>query len=166
MNLFKPDLITKRITDITPETIKNMGIDGIMVDVDNTLSTHGGQKPLKGLGEWIGGIKNSGIKIIILSNAKFKRVKPFAARIGLPFIHLGAKPLPIGYIRAAHAMELKRKNTAVIGDQIFTDILGARLSGVKAILVRPILPEDKRSFKIRRKYEKKILAKLGYKEDE
>ncbi len=164
MSLFFPDKIFHRITDISPEFLHDLGINGLMLDVDNTLSTHGGQKPLEGLAEWLSGIQKSGIKLIILSNAKKRRVEPFAGKMGLPFIHLGLKPLPSGYLRAVRALGLKRGNTAIVGDQIFTDVLGGRLSGVKTLLVRPMLLEDKFSFKVRRKLENKILSKHGFKD--
>ncbi len=164
MSIFYPQKIFYRITDITAEKLKEMGISGLMIDVDNTLSTHGGQVPIDGLKEWLREMHKSGIRLIILSNARSKRVEPFAKKIGLSFISLAAKPLPFSYLSAAKAMGLSRKQTAIVGDQLFTDILGGRLAGVGTLLVRPILLENKKSFKIRRKYENIILKKHGYTE--
>lgn len=162
MSIFYPQKIFHRITDITPEKLKEMGIHGLMIDVDNTLSTHGGQVPIDGLKDWIREMHKGGIRLIILSNARHSRVEPFAKKIGLSFISLAAKPLPFGYLSAVGALGIPRKQTAIVGDQLFTDILGGHLAGVGTLLVRPILPEDKKSFKIRRKYENIILRKHGY----
>ena len=74
---------------------------------------------------------------------------------------LGLKPLPFGYFRGAKRLGLKRKEIALCGDQFFTDLLGAKTTGTKIILLKPILLEDKLSFKIRRYFERKIYRKWG-----
>ncbi len=155
--IFKPHIKRERIADITVEDVKSLGVNALLLDVDNTMSTHGGQVLTDGLTEWLNMMKENGIKLIVLSNARKTRVEPFAEKIGLPFIHLGLKPLPFGYFRAAKAVGEKRKNVAIVGDQLFTDMLGGFLSGTKKILLTPILLEDKPSFIIRRKLERILL---------
>lgn len=155
--IFKPHIKRERIADITIEDVKGLGVNALLLDVDNTMSTHGGQVLTDGLTEWLSMMRENGIKLIVLSNARKSRVEPFAEKIGLPFIHLGLKPLPFGYFRAAKAVGEKRKNVAIVGDQLFTDMLGGFLSGTKKILLTPILLEDKPSFIIRRKIERIFL---------
>lgn len=155
--IFKPHIKRERIADITVEDVKSLGVNALLLDVDNTMSTHGGQVLTDGLTEWLSLMHENGIKLIVLSNARKSRVEPFAEKIGLPFIHLGLKPLPFGYFRAAKAVGEKRKNVAIVGDQLFTDMLGGFLSGTKKILLTPILLEDKPSFIIRRKIERIFL---------
>ena len=133
-----------------------------MLDVDNTMSTHGGQVLTDGLLEWLQKMQDAGIKLIVLSNARKSRVEPFAQKINLNFMHLAAKPLPFGYWRAARALNIKRSRTAIVGDQLFTDMLGGWLAGVKKILLTPILLEDKMSFKIRRRIEKEFLKRYKF----
>lgn len=162
--LFKPDVKLRGITDITVELLKNHDIKALLLDVDNTMSTHHGTILTEGLMEWIDKMQQSGIKLMVLSNSKRFRIQPFAARIGLPFISLGCKPLPTGYLRGVKALGEKRNNVAIVGDQIFTDILGGNAVGVKTILLTPIKPEDGWSFKIRRKLEKKLYKKYGFKD--
>lgn len=152
--LLKPHIKLERITDISLEILKKYNIDSLILDVDNTLSTHHGDILIDGLENWLALMQNNGIKLMILSNSKEKRVKPFAKRINLPFISLGLKPLPFGYIRALKAMKSKRKNTAIVGDQIFTDVLGGSLVGVKKILLTPILLESTVGFRFKRNIEK------------
>lgn len=154
-----PDIYLNRVTDITPDILNYLNVKGLILDVDNTLSTHHGMQPVDNLNEWLATMKAGGIPLIILSNSKEKRVKPFASKIGLKYLSLGLKPLPFGYIRAAKKLNLKVKDVAIAGDQIFTDVLGAKLSGAKVILLKPILLEDKLSFKIRRNLERKLLKK-------
>ena len=154
--LLKPKIKVERVTNITPQILKKYDINALILDVDNTLSTHHGQILTDGLLEWIDLMKQNGIFLTVLSNSKEKRVKPFAEKINLEYISLGLKPLPFGYLRAMKKYSLKRKNTAIVGDQIFTDILGGNLVGIKTILLTPIKPEDGLSFKIRRRLEKVI----------
>ncbi|MBE6750657.1 MAG: YqeG family HAD IIIA-type phosphatase [Ruminococcaceae bacterium] len=164
--LFVPDIKLERVTDITPQLLKKYGIDALILDVDNTLSTHHGQILTDGLSEWLIYMKENGIKLTVLSNSKKKRVEPFAKKINLPFISLGLKPLPFGYLRAVKALKIKRKKAAIVGDQIFTDIIGGKAVGVKTILLTPIKPEDGWSFKVRRRLEKVIINKYNIKNTE
>jgi len=163
--LLKPDIKLGGITDITVELLNKHNIKALLLDVDNTMSTHHGVVLTEGLTEWIANMQQSGIKLMVLSNSKRFRVEPFAKRIGLPFISLGCKPLPIGYLRGVRALGQNRKNVAIVGDQIFTDILGGNAVGVKTILLTPIRLEDGWSFKIRRNLEKKIYKKYNIKDE-
>ncbi len=160
--LLKPDIKLHGITDITVELLNKHDIKALLLDVDNTMSTHHGTVLTDGLMEWIEYMQLNGIKLMVLSNSKRSRIEPFAARIGLPFISLGCKPLPTGYLRGVKALGEKRKNVAIVGDQIFTDVLGGNAVGVKTILLTPIKLEDGWSFKVRRKLERKLYKKYGF----
>jgi HAD superfamily phosphatase (TIGR01668 family) len=157
MSLFLPTKIFKIITDITVEDLKSLGISSLLIDVDNTLSTHHGTVLVDGLTEWLSVMRENNINLIVVSNSKKARIKPFAGRIGLPFVSLACKPLPFGYAKAIDMLGVKSKSVAIIGDQIFTDILGAKMYGIKSLLVRPQRLEDGWSFKVRRYFERKIL---------
>ena len=164
--LLKPNIKLHGITDITVEILNKFNIKALLLDVDNTMSTHHGQALTEGLLEWIDRMNKNGIKLMVLSNSKRKRIEPFAARISLPFISLGCKPLPTGYLRGVRALGEKRKNVAIVGDQIFTDVLGGNIVGVKTVLLTPIKLEDGLSFKIRRNLEKKIYKHYNIKDYE
>ncbi len=157
--MFKPEIKLERVTDITPNILKKYNITALILDVDNTLSTHHGDILTDGLSEWLQLMKQNGIKLMVLSNSKEARVKPFAEKINLPYISLGLKPLPMGYIRALKALGTKRRETAIVGDQIFTDVLGGRLVGVRTILLTPIKLETTWGFRFKRSIER-ILYKL------
>lgn len=151
--LLKPNIKLKKITDITVDLLKKHNIDSLILDIDNTMSTHHGEVLTDGLTDWLAMMKENGIKLIVLSNSKEERVNPFANRIGLDYISLGLKPLPSGYIRALKMLKSKRKNTAIVGDQIFTDVLGGNFVGVKTILLTPIKLESTPGFRFKRKIE-------------
>ncbi len=154
--ILKPTIKLDKVTDITVELLKKYNITALILDVDNTLSTHHGEALIYGLPEWLSYMKDNGIKLIILSNSKRKRVEPFAKKIGLDFISLGLKPLPFGYLRALKALSVKRENAAMVGDQVFTDVLGGNALGIKTILLTPIKEEEMWSFRLRRSIEKKL----------
>ena len=157
--MFKPDIKLNRITDISLQLLKKNSINTLILDVDNTLSTHHGTVLVDGLVDWLDSMKKSGIKLIILSNSKEKRVGPFAENLNLDYVSLGLKPLPFKYFTAIKKIGGKRKSTAIVGDQLFTDCFGAKLSGITAIILNPILPEPMLSFRIRRNLEKKLYKK-------
>ena len=163
MALFKPFAMFNRVTDITPEFLIKNGIKGLALDADNTLSEHHSQTPHEGVEQWLDLMRESGIKLIMVSNAKAERVAPFADRLGLAYTSTSLKPLPFGFLRAAKSMDLLRKSIAAVGDQLFTDMLGANLAGVKGILVTPIKPEQGASFRLRRRIERPLIAKYNSK---
>lgn len=158
--MFRPDIWLHRVTDITPKMLKELGVSALFLDVDNTLSTHHGTEITEGFFEWKEKMQTSGISLVIVSNSKRFRIEPFAEKVGLPFVSLAAKPLPNGYIKAAGKLSVPLKKAAIAGDQIFTDVLGAKICGCRTILTEPIKLEDKLSFKIRRKAEKFLKARF------
>ena len=152
--LLKPDVKLKRVTDITPSILNKYNINAILLDIDNTLSTHHGKILTDGLEDWLKLMKDNGIFLTVLSNSREFRVKPFAERIGLNYISLALKPLPFGYLRAIKRYSLNRKTTAIVGDQIFTDVLGGNAIGIKTVLLTPIKVEDSWGFKFKRTIER------------
>lgn len=159
MAIFKPTYALRSITEITPAALKKRGIKALILDVDNTLTTHNNPVPAEGISEWIEDMKKHGVKLLIVSNNNAERVTPFAETLGLHFVPNGAKPLPMGFLRAVKELGVPKNRIAVVGDQIFTDILGANLAGVRSIFVYPIEFETSLPFKIKRAIEKPLLPK-------
>lgn len=158
--LFKADFAFWRVTEITPEFLIKNNIKGLLLDLDNTLTTHDNPVPAEGILEWIASMKKSGIKLVVVSNNHPPRVKPFADMLGVEFVCEGKKPLSSGFNRAQQRMEIPFSQLAVVGDQIFTDILGANLKRVRGIFVYPIEHEKTNFFKLKRWAEKPFLPKL------
>lgn len=157
--IFTPTRAYKSILSVTPEILREMGVTALILDIDNTMTTHDNPKPLDGLFQWLDSMRENGIKMMIVSNNHVPRVTPFAELLGLDFIPEGAKPLPVGYKKAADKLGVPKSEICTIGDQLFTDILGAKLFGIKSILVPPIEPEKTLFFKIKRGLEKPFLPK-------
>ena len=161
MALFLPTAAVERVTDITPKLVRSMEANTVLLDVDNTLALHGSQIPFPGTVEWAGRMQKSGIRIMIMSNNVKERVAPFAALYGLPFISMALKPLPAAYRRAIRKLGAERAETVAVGDQIFTDVVGANLARVKSILLMPAREERSLSFRIRRYLEKPVRGKIA-----
>ncbi len=156
----------RRITEITPDILKKLGIRGLILDLDNTLTTHDNPVPGDGVLEWLDIMKKNNIMLMIVSNNHSPRVKPFADMLGLDFVSEGKKPLTKGFKEAAEKMGISKKYIAAVGDQMFTDVLGAGLFGVKMLYVDPIEHETTTFFKVKRKCEKPFLPRKYYNEQE
>lgn len=163
MPLFCPCYRFHRVENISPEFLRAHGIKGILLDVDNTLSPHNAPDPEPPVMAWLESLAANGIEAVIVSNNSKPRVEPFAAKLGLRFISRGLKPLPNGFNRAQKMMNLPRKELAVVGDQLFTDMTGGNLAGILTLLVDPIEPEHGPFFRLKRKLEKPLLARFDRK---
>ena len=159
MSFLYPDILKNRITDITYDDLKRLGVRGLLLDVDNTLTTHGSQVLDPAVEAWLDQMKELGIGLTIVSNSTPKRVGPFAGKVGLRFISFACKPLPIGFIRGARRLGIPRRECAAVGDQTFTDIIGANLAGVRSIQLLPILPEGQITLRFKRRFERYILKR-------
>ena len=145
------------VKDISIELLNKNNIKGLILDVDNTLISLDKKMPA-GIVEWVKNVKANGIKICILSNSnKIDKVEAVAKLIESPYIFFGKKPLKSGFLRAQNILKLKAGNIAVVGDQIFTDVIGANRCGMFSILVKPIEERDYLITKIKRPLEKMII---------
>lgn len=158
-----PKKYIKSVKEITLELLKQNNIKGIILDVDNTLIDYYKNMP-DGVLEWCKSMQGKGIKFCIASNSnKKEKVKNVAEKLEIPFIFFAKKPLKIGLHKARDIMGLKSNEIAVVGDQIFTDVLGANRCKMFSILVDPIQEKDifitiiKRPIEnlIKSKYQKK-----------
>ncbi len=151
--LFKPTFWLKNVFSIDEEFLKKNGVKAFVLDMDNTLSMHGDPKAEDGVMEWLDKMRGLGVKMRVVSNNTTKRVKPLADMLGLEFTSNGAKPLTFGVNRAIKAMDVKKSEALVIGDQIFTDVLAGNFAGVRTVLVEPFHLENKWTFRLKRKIE-------------
>lgn len=156
MNIFYPIFYYSNIKEIDFFALKEKGIKGIIFDIDNTLTAHGKDAIRKDL-EFFDFLRELGFKTLLMSNNKEKRVKTFADFVGSEYIYNAHKPLKKSYNKALKIMNLKKEELVFIGDQIFTDILGANISGICSILVTPLEKREEIQIKIKRSLEKIIL---------
>lgn len=157
--MFKPTYVFDKVGEITPEFLNKNNIKALLLDLDNTLTTHNNPIPPQTSLDWLDKMKSAGIKLMIVSNNSAERVTPFAEALGLHFVPNGKKPLTFGYTQAIKELGLSKKNVATVGDQIFTDILGSNLKGIRSCFVFPIEPETSLPFRFKRACEKPFLPK-------
>jgi HAD superfamily (subfamily IIIA) phosphatase, TIGR01668 len=152
-----PDRIFKTVSEITPALLKKEGIEALVLDIDNTLAPRYVELPDEALIRWISGLRKSAVRLYIISNNRSNRVTRFARALDLPFFCNGMKPFPRAFLRAVREMGVPREKVAAVGDQIYTDVYGAHLAGIRAWLVNPIDPRESVLFRIRRRLEKPFL---------
>lgn len=153
---FYPDSCADSTWQIDFRALYQEGCRGILFDIDNTLVPHGApaDKRVKKLFLELAEI---GITPCLISNNKLMRVKSFADSLGVLFIENAHKPSAKNYRRAMELIHTNTENTVFIGDQLFTDIYGARRAGIKTILVKPIHPSEEIQIVLKRFLEKIVL---------
>lgn len=156
MNIY-PKFYCDKITDIKLDFLKQNNIEALILDVDNTLIDID-RKMVDGLVDWHKEILAGGIKTIILSNSnKIDKIEKVAKALSVEYLYLGLKPLKIGFNKAIEKLGLKPENIAAVGDQIFTDVIGANRCNLFSILVKPISSKDIWLTKWKRPIEQKII---------
>ncbi|MDQ0156039.1 YqeG family HAD IIIA-type phosphatase [Robertmurraya andreesenii] len=154
---FLPNQHVKSIFQITPKSLKEKGIKGIITDLDNTLVEWDRPNATPKLIEWFDEMNKENIRITIVSNNNRERVAAFADPLKIPFIFQARKPLGKAFRKAVADMGLKKEETVVIGDQLLTDVLGGNRSGFQTILVVPVASTDGFWTRFNRMIERRIL---------
>ena len=133
-----PAIITDALTDITPELLEQRGIELLMLDFDNTIVPYTTSTPEPLMEQWLLDMKQTDIRLCVVSNSKKDRVKAFCANYGLPCITHANKPFTRGIRECLDRFGVPASRAAIVGDQIYTDTLGGNLAGVAPILVKAI----------------------------
>ena len=133
-----PRLITDALTDLTPEFLHQRGIRLLMLDFDNTIVPYTTNTPTPLMETWLRTMGASDIQLCVVSNSKKDRVKKFCAAYGIRCITHAKKPFSKGIRQCLETYGLPAGQCALVGDQIFTDTLGANCCGVQSILVKAI----------------------------
>ena len=135
---FIPQYSFRNVIDIKPEFLLRLGIEFLILDLDNTIAAYDEKILSDDVSQWIVDVKNSGIELFIISNStRFKRVDSFARAVGTGYIMKAGKPSPKNVFFAMEKSGFKSDVTALAGDQILTDTLAANRAGVVSIIVRP-----------------------------
>ncbi len=157
---FLPELFLDNIFSIDQKELKDRGVCALIFDIDNTLAEYETPVPDEKTSEWIKGMKENGFKLYFVSNNNSVRVQKFAESVDVPYIARAAKPLAFSLRRACRRMNTKYAQTALVGDQIFTDIWGGNRLGMCTILVKPISDKEGKFIKFKRRLEKRILRSM------
>ena len=134
-----PRYIFRNITDLTPSFLKLLGVKFLMLDLDNTIAELAESSPSAAVSRWVLELKNGGVDLFIVSNSRRSgRVERFAEALGIGFIKRAAKPSTKGIFSALALSSHHAGESALVGDQVYTDVLAANRAGVISIAVHPL----------------------------
>ena len=151
-----PDACADSAYDIPYQKMYDLGYRGIIYDIDNTLVPHGAPADERAICLF-DRLRSIGFDTCLISNNQEPRVKPFAEKVQSKYVFNAHKPSTKNYIKAMELMQTDRGNTVFIGDQLFTDVWGAKRTGMKSILVKPINPKEEIQIVLKRYLEKIVL---------
>ncbi|HWR10041.1 YqeG family HAD IIIA-type phosphatase [Sporomusa sp.] len=160
LKLLTPCLVVDTLYDINLDLLKQRGIKGIIFDLDNTIVAWNSPDLCPDMKIWLNQLSGQGVKTCLLSNNGNKRVRAIAAQCGAPFVARALKPSRTGFRQAVHTMGLTPVEVAVVGDQLFTDMLGGNRLGLFTIWVKPLAPQEFIGTKITRQLEKLAIRLL------
>ncbi len=138
LEVFRPRRLAAAVTEIDPTSLRALGIHGLVVDVDNTLVPYGSRAPTEGARRWVSAARAAGLSVVLVTNNRTRRIRALAESLDLPVASGLMKPSTAGLRRALEMMKLRPEQTALVGDQLLTDILAGNRLGLFTILVRPM----------------------------
>ncbi len=156
--MLKPDLHVASVTDVTLDWLRSRQIQGVLVDADDTIVTRQEGPVDPAFVTWLRGLRDAGLRVAVLSNGNRQRVVALGAELGLPAFALSGKPLRIAFRRGVKALGTTPATTAMVGDQLFTDVLGAKWAGLVSVLVTPLTPGRHAHTRAARRLERWVLS--------
>lgn len=153
---FYPDVYMDSAYEIDYEGLYEKGYRGIIFDIDNTLVPHGAPADVRSIGLFKR-LRAIGYKSLLLSNNKEPRVKSFSEKVDSLYIYKANKPFLASYQKAMELMGTTRETTLFVGDQLFTDVWGAKKAGILTYLVKPINPKEEIQIVLKRYLERIVL---------
>jgi HAD superfamily phosphatase (TIGR01668 family) len=158
LNLLIPDLWVESIAQLSPEKLRAMGLSGVLLDVDNTVKDHGAPCVAPEASARIRSWMDFGVAVCLLSNGRSERIGKLARMLDVPFVSNALKPSPRSCHRAAKLLGLEPRALAVVGDQVFADVLAGRLAGMYTILVTPTCRREPWFTRAKRPIESLVLS--------
>jgi HAD superfamily phosphatase (TIGR01668 family) len=142
LTLVTPHLHIDSVTELDTDRLQELGLDSLLLDVDCTLKNYRADDVGPEVGGWIEQLRSAEIGLCLVSNGRGRRIQKFAERWDLPFVAKAFKPFPFALRAAVRKMAFDRERTAMVGDQVFADVVAGRLAKLFCILVKPIRPEE------------------------
>lgn len=156
--MLSPDFYHTRVQDIDLDELRSRGIDTLLVDLDNTLLPRDASAITDELKSWASGVLAKGFKVCLVSNNWHDHVFGVAEELGFEIAPKALKPLPFGFLKGLAKTGSKRSQAAIVGDQMFTDVLGGKWVGIATILIVPLSKTDLPHTLLLRKIERVLLA--------
>ena len=159
--LFTPHYRIHHVWELTPE---RLGQWGLCAAVGRGLHAvrYRQREALPEVIVWIEQLRTAGVRLCLVSNGMGARIEQFAQRLDVPYVAKAMKPLPWGLQSAIEKLEAPPSQTAIVGDQVFADVMAGRLAGIRSILVEPIHPEEEPWYtRLKRLPERVVLARMA-----
>lgn len=160
IDLLCPDECVESVLDIDLESLARRGITALILDLDNTLLAWETDEIPSAVSAWVDHARDRGFKVCIASNATKSRVRKIADQLGVPAISKAVKPRKRPFRLAMEMLGATPERTAVIGDQVFTDVLGGNRLDLYTILINPISDMELKTTRIVRRVENRVLSRL------
>jgi uncharacterized protein len=163
LEILRPKDLLSSVYEITPDFLAARGLRGLMLDIDNTLVPHRQTGDVARVCAWLETLRICGCQIRLVSNARKSRIVWHAQALNLKAVGDGmtaGKPFALAFRHACREMNLEPRQVGMVGDQIFTDVLGANWIGAHSILVRPISDDAMPHTKIARQLERRVLKRF------
>jgi HAD superfamily phosphatase (TIGR01668 family) len=158
MGLFEPDRYFSSLTRIDVDwDLARLGLTHVFLDVDNTIRRRDNDEVPRAVRVWLAKAREKGISLCLLSNNFHDDIYDLACQLDLPVVAKAMKPLPFGFRRAMKMLGATSVSSVMVGDQLFTDIVGAHVVGMKAFLVRPLVDVDLKHTMVMRRIERSLL---------
>ena len=132
-----PHHYVRRIVDISPAELVDADVQGLLIDLDGTLRDYREGEFSSDTADWVRSVQAAAVKVCLFSNGKPGRIQHAANQLGVPFVARALKPLPIRCSLALGKLGVAPRHAAIVGDQIFADVMAGRLAGIRTILVEP-----------------------------
>lgn len=156
--MLSPHLRVTSVHEVTPALLERFGLQALLVDVDDTLLAARADQVDISVYDWFAKLVAADIPVAILSNGSPERVARIAERAGVPALSMAGKPFRWAFRRGLRLLgDVEPSRTAMVGDQLFTDVLGARGAGLKTVLVQPISPGKLPHTRLARRLERLVL---------
>jgi HAD superfamily phosphatase (TIGR01668 family) len=160
--VLKPNLHVASVTEISVAWLQDHGIGAVLVDADDTLVVRDGAPVSAEVRAWFAALRTGGIAVALLSNGSRARVAALGAELGVRAFALSGKPFGFAFRRGVRALGSDARHTAMVGDQLFTDVLGANCAGLISILVTPLSPGRHAHTRVARRLERWVLTGGGH----
>jgi uncharacterized protein len=160
LSLITPHLHVGSVFELDAGRLRSAGRTGLLLDLDCTLKDYHALSIGPAVLAWARALQEAGLRLCLLSNGRPARVEPHAQALQIPFVAKALKPLPYGCRAALRVLDLRPDQTAIVGDQLFADVLAGRLAGLFTILVRPTSPAEPLWTRVKRPLERRVLRRI------
>jgi HAD superfamily phosphatase (TIGR01668 family) len=157
LRFLTPHLQIDSVLALGPDQLRRHGLEGLLLDLDNTLKDHPATTFPDSVVEWARALRADGIRLCLFSNSRPRKAERFAGTLDIPFVAQAFKPFPWACAEGIRLLGVPRQHVGLVGDQVFADVLAGRLAGLFTVLVPPLSSVEPWFTRIKRPLERRVL---------